>query len=112
MLNVRPVDWMGESDLLRAAAAVACGAGHPAAAALLREADARIVSVVEARNCERSACGGVAGVVSGSRILLGGPEWLLSHGVDLAEAGAEAWSDGTLYLATDGRYAGTIAFGG
>jgi cation transport ATPase len=53
----------------------------------------------------------VAGVVSGSRILLGGPEWLLAHGVDLAEAGAEAWVDGTLYVATDGRYAGLIGLG-
>jgi cation transport ATPase len=109
VVTVLPVDWMGESDLLRAATAVACGAGHPVAGALLREADARIVSVVEARNCERSPCGGAAGVVSGSRILLGGPEWLLSHGIDLTEAGAVPLRDGVLFVSTDGRFAGTIA---
>jgi cation transport ATPase len=48
-------------------------------------------------------------VVSGSRILVGGPEWLLSNGVDLTEAGAVPLCDGVLFVSTDGRFAGTIA---
>ena len=103
-----PIGWMSESDLLRAAAAVACGAGHPGAEALLREADLRALRVVDAVNCERSACGGAAGVVSGSRILVGGPEWMLAHGVDLSALGAVALPDGAVMVASGGRLAGVV----
>jgi cation transport ATPase len=107
-----PIGWMSESDLLRAAAAVACGAGHPGAGALLREADMRALRVVDAVNCERSACGGAAGVVSGSRVLLGGPEWLLAHGVDLTALGAVGLPDGAAMVASDGRLAGVVVVDG
>ena len=99
---------MSESDLLRGAAAVACGAGHPGSAALLREADVRALRVVDAVNCERSTCGGVAGVVSGSRILVGDPQWLRSHGVSLPAAGLSRLPEGAILVASDGRLAGVL----
>lgn len=99
---------MSESDLLRAAAAVACGAGHPWAAALLREADVRALRVVDAVNCELAACGGVAGVVSGSRILVGRPEWLGSHGVAVPAVGLSRLPEGAILVASDGRLAGVL----
>jgi cation transport ATPase len=99
---------MSEADLLRAATAVACAAGHPAARALLAEADVRMVGVVDAVNGERSPCGGVAGVMSGSRIVAGGPEWLLAQGVDLSRAGAAPQHDGWMWIAADGRFAGWV----
>jgi cation transport ATPase len=108
VVTVLSLGWMSESDLLRAATAVACGAGHPGAAALLREADMRALRVVDAVNCELAACGGVAGVVSGSRILVGGPEWLRSHGVALPAVGLSRLPEGALLVASDGRLAGVL----
>ncbi|MFO0963613.1 MAG: hypothetical protein U0625_12025 [Phycisphaerales bacterium] len=108
MVSVLPVGWMSESDLLRAATAVACGAGHPAAAALLRAADLRVVRVVDARNCERAPSGGAVGVVAGSRILLGDPDLLLEHGVDLTGVPAMPVHDGMFFVASDGRFAGLV----
>lgn len=107
MVTVLPVGWMSESDLLRSAAAVACGCGHPSAEALLREADVRIVRIVDAVNCERRP-EGAAGVVSGSRVLLGSPEFLLGNGVDLSSVPPMPVADGMLFAAVDGRFAGLV----
>lgn len=108
MVSLLPVGWMSESDLLRAATAVACGAGHPAAPELLRAADLRVVRLVEARNCERRPGGGAAGVVAGSRVLLGGPDYLLDHGVDLSGVPAMAVLDNMFFVSSDGRFAGIV----
>ena len=102
---------MSETDLLRSVTAVACGCGHPAAVALLRESDVRVVHVVDALNCERAAAG-AAGVVAGSRVLLGAPEFLLEHGVDLAGVPPLEVRDGMLFAAVDGRFAGIVALAG
>lgn len=107
VVTVLPVGWMSESDLLRSAAAVACGCGHPSAEELLREADMRIVRVVDAVNCERRP-EGASGVVSGSRVLLGSPEFLLGQGVDLSSVPPMPFADGMLLAAVDGRFAGVL----
>jgi cation transport ATPase len=107
MVSVLAAGWMGENDLLRAAAAVACAAGHPVAEALLREADVRVVRVVDALNCERRA-DGAAGVVAGSRILLGSPEYLLDHDVDLSGIPPMEIDWSMLLVAADGRFAGIV----
>lgn len=109
MVTVLPAGWMSESDLLRAATAVACGSGHPAAAPLLREADVRIVRVLDAANCERLALGGCAGVVAGSRVVVGSPEQLLEQGVDLSGVPPIASDERMLWVSSDGRFAGIIA---
>ncbi len=110
MASVLSVGWMSESDLLRGAAAVACGCGHPAAEELLRESDLRVVRVVDALNCEQRA-GGAAGVVAGSRVLLGSPDFLMDHGVDLGGLPPIAVDDSMLFLASDGRFAGVVCLG-
>jgi cation transport ATPase len=111
VVTLLPVGWMSETDLLRSVTAVACGCGHPSAEALLREADVRIVHVVDALNCERTGAG-AAGVVSGSRVLLGAPEFLLDHGVDLSALPPIELLDGMLFAAVDGRFAGIVTVGG
>ncbi|NBQ14383.1 MAG: hypothetical protein EBU31_07175 [Proteobacteria bacterium] len=108
MVTVLPVGWMSETDLLRSVASVACGSGHPVAHELLREADMRIVRVVDALNCELCP-GGAAGVVAGSRVLVGSPEFLLEHGVDLAGVPPMQVCDGMFFSAIDGRFAGIVS---
>lgn len=107
MVSLHPAAWMSEGDLLRAAAAVAGGAGHPAAEELFRESVSRGVRAVPALNCDRSG-GGVAGVVAGSRVLLGSPELLLEHGVDLSSVPPMETDWTTLFVAADGRFAGVV----
>ena len=111
VITVLPVGWMSENDLLRAVAAVACGSGHPAAEELLREADVRVIRVVDAVNCESTGASAV-GVVAGSRVLLGSPEFLIEHGVDLSPVVPTEASDGMLLVAIDGRFAGVILMDG
>lgn len=110
VVSVNTVGWLSETDLLRAATAVACGSGHPAARALLRESDIRVVHVVEALNCERLPDGS-AGVVAGSRVLLGGPELLLEQGIDLSGLPPIAVDGAMLFAAIDGRFAGVLQLG-
>jgi Cd2+/Zn2+-exporting ATPase len=98
---------MSEGDLLRAATAVAGGSGHPAAEELFREASARSVRLVPAVNCDRPG-GGAAGVVAGSRVLLGSPEFLLDQCVDLSAAPPMETDWTTLFVAVDGRFAGVV----
>jgi cation transport ATPase len=107
VITVLPVGWMSENDLLRAVSAVACGSGHPAAEELLREADVRVIRVVDAVNCERVGAGAV-GVVAGSRVLMGSPEFLLEHEVELSPIVPMAVSDGMFLVAIDGRFAGMM----
>ena len=107
MASLLTVGWMSESDLLRAAAAVACASGHPAAEELLRESDVRVVRVVDALNCERRA-GGAAGVVAGSMVLVGSPDLLVDHGVDLAGLPPIAVDDSMRFVSCDGRFAGIV----
>lgn len=109
MITVLPAGWMSESDLLRTATAVACGAGHAAAPVLLREADVRMVRVMDAVNCERLAEGDAAGVVAGSRVVVGTPERLIAQGVDLSGVPPIASDERMLWVASDGRFAGIIA---
>lgn len=111
VITVLTVGWMSENDLLRAVVAVACGSEHPAAEDLLREAGVRVIRVVDAVNCERAGVGAV-GVVAGSRVLLGSPEFLLEHGVDLSPVAPLAASDDMLLAAIDGRFAGMVLMGG
>lgn len=107
MVSVHPAAWLSEVDLLRAASAVAGGAGHPAAEELFREASARGIRAVPARNCDRFG-GGAAGVVAGSRVLLGSPELLLEQGVDLSAVPPMETDWTTLFVAVDGRFAGVV----
>ena len=107
VITVLPVGWMSENDLLRAVAAVACGSGHPAAEELLRAADVRVIRMVDAVNCERVGAAAV-GVVAGSRVLMGSPEFLLEHGVELSPIVPMAVSDGMFLVAIDGRFAGMM----
>ena len=58
-------------------------------------------------NCECIGVGAV-GVVAGSRVLLGSPEFLLEHGVELSPIVPMAVSDGMFLVAIDGRFAGMM----
>ena len=52
------------------------------------------------------------GVVAGSRFLVGSPEVLLDHGVDLAGVPPMETNDAMLFVAVDGRFAGLVILEG
>jgi cation transport ATPase len=56
----------------------------------------------------RNSGAGAAGVVAGSRVLLGAPEFLIDHGVDLMDVPPMETDWTTLFVAVDGRFAGVV----
>jgi cation transport ATPase len=51
-------------------------------------------------------------VVAGSRFLVGSPELLLDHGVDLSAVPPMETNDGMFFVAVDGRFAGLVLLDG
>jgi hypothetical protein len=67
-----------------------------------------VVQLVDALNCERLAVDGAAGVVAGSRVVVGSPEQLLALGVDLSGVPPIHSDEHMLWVASDGRFAGIL----
>jgi Cu+-exporting ATPase len=103
-----------DHDLLRLAAAVERGSGHPLAAAIVKAAAARRVVVPPAEGFASATGKGVSAVVDGKRIDLGNVEMLKARGIDPGPLGPRADAlrqDGqtVLFVSVDGRAAGLIA---
>lgn len=105
---------VGEAELLRLAAAVERASEHPLAAAIVRAAEGRGLSVPAAVAVETLPGRGIAGTVEGRRVRLGSAAWLAEEGVDVAafaeDADGPAREGATVIFATlDGRAAGWMA---
>ena len=99
----------------RLAAAVERASEHPLAAAIVRGADHRGISVPEAADFRSITAGGVMGKVEGSVVLVGKAKFLADQGVPadaaLADQATRLQSEGktALFVAIDGRAAGVLA---
>ncbi|WP_340620797.1 zinc/cadmium/mercury/lead-transporting ATPase [Xenorhabdus siamensis] len=74
--DIEPVENMSVETLLAMAGAVESGSHHPLAKAILNEAESKSVIVIEAENRKALAGIGVAGQLSGQKILVSAPERL------------------------------------
>jgi Cu+-exporting ATPase len=70
----------GEEELLRLAASVEKGSEHPLGEAIVREAESRGVSLVEARDFQAIPGQGVQAQVNGSKVILGNRVFMESQG--------------------------------
>ncbi len=110
-----PAPGVARAALLRAAAALQSGSEHPLARAVLREAGG--LDIPAAEDLRALPGRGVAGTVTGARLLLGSPRLLEETGADpvaLAEQAASLAAEGrTLaWLLTEaGEVRGLLAFG-
>src|SRR5204862_5822071 len=104
---------MSEEDLLRFAAAAEQGSEHPLAAAVLAAAKTRGVTWTPGDAFESITGKGVRARAGGSAVVAGSRALMIEQGIDvpagIPAAGAEdAEARGALYVAVDGRLAGTI----
>lgn len=105
---------LGEDALLRLAASLERGSEHPLGAAILSEARARKLDLIEVTDFDSPVGKGVTGMVDARRVAIGNARFLTEQGatVDALEAQAEALRrDGAtaVFVALDGRVAGLIA---
>ncbi len=94
-----------EADVLRFAAAVERGSAHPLASAVIAAAESRALTIAPVSRFISTAGKGVSGVVEGHAIDVGTADFVGRA----AELPASAQTQTTLFVAVDGRAAGTIA---
>ncbi|WP_047679207.1 MULTISPECIES: zinc/cadmium/mercury/lead-transporting ATPase [Xenorhabdus] len=81
--DIEPVEDMRVETLLAMASAVESGSHHPLAKAILNEAESKGITVIEAENRKALAGIGVAGQLSGQKILVSAPERLPENTLSL-----------------------------
>ena len=111
---IRPAAGFDEVGLLRLAASLERGSEHPLAAAILRAASERGLTLVEPTAFDSPVGKGVIGEVDGRRVALGSGAFLAEQGIDVAALAAEAETlrlDGAtaIFAGVDGLAAGVFA---
>ena len=99
-----------EGEVLAAAASLEQASEHPLAAAIVRAAKERGLSLAKPENFQSATGKGVSGIVQGREILLGNSRHLLDDGVELDPLKTRAeelrrQGQTALYLAIDARFA-------
>ena len=113
LVAVETLGSVGESELLKLAAALERSSEHPLAEAIVKGAEDHGVQIPESRNFESHAGKGVTGVVAGRAVALGNRALLESLGIDLSAAAERADSlrsdgQGVMFAAVDGELAGLL----
>jgi P-type Cu+ transporter len=115
LTEVIPVPGMDEQNLLRLAASLEQASEHPLAAAIVRGAQERAVSLEHVQNFRSVTGGGVLGNVAGHEVLVGKPALLrdekITEFASLEVTAVELQQQGktVVFVAIDGRAAGLIA---
>ncbi len=102
-----------ENVLVRLAASLERGSEHPLAAAIVKGAEARGVSLTGTKEFESVTGKGVKGLVEGRRVALGNRALMEGLGIDpgeLASRSEELRGDGqtVMFVAIDGAFAGLV----
>ncbi|MEO8935394.1 MAG: heavy metal translocating P-type ATPase [Burkholderiaceae bacterium] len=112
--RIETVDGWSEADVLRLVASLEQASAHPMAAAIVRHAKERNVSLVEATGTTSLAGLGVKGSVCGRFVVAGNPAMLAQEGIaaDAFTQKADALRENgstALLIAVDGRAVAVIA---
>lgn len=113
LITVAPADGMDDATLLRLAGSLERGSEHPLAAAIVRGAEERGLTLVNAGSFEYATGKGVTGVVDGHKVALGNRRLLDEQGVATSEMEADAEAlraegQTVMLVAVDGRAAGLL----
>jgi Cu+-exporting ATPase len=111
---VVPVSGMAEDELLRLAASLERGSEHPLAAAIVKAADEKKLTLAKAADFDSPTGKGVVGTIEGKRVALGNARLLADLGVDggALDARADALrAEGAtvVYVTAGQQLAGLIA---
>jgi P-type Cu+ transporter len=114
VVALRPVGGLSEDELLRLAASLELTSEHPLAAAILRAAADRKITLAKVDGFDSPAGKGVTGNVDGRKVALGNGAMMQAAGIDVAalEGPAdELRNDGAtaIFAAVDGKASGVIA---
>ncbi len=113
LVSVVAEHGIDESTLLRLAASLERGSEHPLAAAIVKGAEERAITLADASAFESITGKGVRGKVDGRDVALGNRALMTSLGIDLATVAARAdelRGDGqtVMFVAVDGKLAGLV----
>ena len=113
LASVTPANGVDEADLLRLAASLERGSEHPLAAAIVKGAEARTLTLSNAEGFESVTGKGVTGHVDGRHVALGNQALLKSLGIDpagLVEHAEELRADAqtVMFVAVDQKAAGLV----
>jgi Cu+-exporting ATPase len=114
VVSINSAPGLDEITLLRLAASLERSSEHPLAAAIVRAANARGITLARAENFDSPVGKGVTGTVDGRALVIGNRHIMTEAGVDTAALDAKAEAaraDGAtaIYVAVDGKAAGIIA---
>ncbi len=114
LVGVMPISGVEENDLLRLVASLERGSEHPLAAAIVKGAEARGLSLAPASEFSAETGKGVIGTIDGRRIAVGNKALFSSLDIDpngLPEKADALRKDGqgVMLVAVDGRAAGLVA---
>jgi Cu+-exporting ATPase len=114
VVQVMPADGFDDNQLLQLASSLERASEHPLAKAIIAATEARKLPLSQVRGFDAPAGKGVIGMVDGKRIVLGNARFLSELNIDtstLADVAEKARMDGAtvIFLAVDGKAAGTIA---
>ena len=101
-----------EDELMRLAASAERGSEHPLGEAIVRSAEQRGATLVEPREFAAVAGQGITATVDGQEVMVGNAAWLRQRGIAVDEDVARRLADEAktpVFVAIDGRWAGTIA---
>ena len=90
LVTVVPAGGTGEPALLRAAGSLERGSEHPLAAAIVKGAEERGVTLIDAQDFRSITGKGVAGTMDGSEVALGNRALMGDLGVDVGALGEKA----------------------
>jgi heavy metal translocating P-type ATPase len=110
--RVIALDGYEQRELLRLAASLDQLSGHVVAAAIVREAQGRGLTLTQPREARESPGDGMVGMVGEGRVVLGSAAWLAANGVGdpRRDGRGEQPGDGSaeVLVGVDGRLAGAI----
>ncbi len=114
VVAVKAAEGISEGELLRLAASLERASEHPLAAAIVREAGKRSLTLTEAKDFSAPTGKGVTGTVEGRSVVIGNAVILRDCGIEpgeMASADDVFRKDGAtaVMVAVDGRIAGVIA---
>ena len=114
LVAVTPAPGFDEAQVVRLAASVERGSEHPLAAAIVKAAAERKLTLGDVSGFDAPAGKGVIGMVDGKRLALGTSKFLTELNIDVSALADEAERlrcDGAtaIFLGIDGKLAGVIA---
>ncbi len=114
VVAIRTADGINETDLLRLTASLERSSEHPLAAAIVRAATVRGLSLVQPSSFDSPVGKGVVGTVEGRKLVIGNQRIMTEGGIDtagLSAAADELRKEGAtaIFVAIDGKAAGIIA---